>query len=196
MGLIDALKHTSKEHWFESFLCVLISFLGGLLPTWGALFFLRMFSIPMDFKTFTGHAEFALYSASMITGAFYTVTKSDPLLASFWKKVFARFGMDQFYFPRETFPGGRYFGLLFFLLWTLSVFFFTGTTLGQLPGSGLHLDDDFVITGTILLFGFTVLISYIVNVLDNWNLSGSTIGALRRKSFDDLRIEFDKGLGG
>ena len=73
--LISALRSTTPGHWTEAASWLGFSVLGGLVPIWGQIILLTLFSRHFGIFDLLKHGEFALYSAAFFAPALYLVIK-------------------------------------------------------------------------------------------------------------------------
>jgi hypothetical protein len=167
MSFLDPLRDTTTEHWKDASAWLLYTLVGSLAPIWLGWLILSALSRHPSIVDFSHHGEFALYSAAMFTPTLYIMLKD----------------VRQIRFPWRT---------------ILVLLAFTGTgvvtTVFMLPPPLLKLDDQFVQTGTVYLFCFSVVLSFLVTVLDNARQAPdiTKIAAAQRQNLGD---RFDK-LGG
>jgi hypothetical protein len=177
-----------KEHWIDATWWLFASSIGALMPIWLTWFILVLFQLPANFGLFTQNGEFALYSASLLSTAFYIITKdyAPSKIKEFFRKSKA---------PsiKATFPAQLFFVLLCFITALLSALLFTGTTIWHLPGNSLNINLKFVNTWSIIFFIVATGISYVITAIDN-SASGQSDEYYRelfRKGQDELQEKFD-----
>jgi hypothetical protein len=174
MSFLDPLRDTTTEHWKDASAWLLYTLVGSLAPIWLGWLILSALSRHPSIVDFSHHGEFALYSAAMFTPTLYIMLKD----------------VRQIRFPWRT--------ILVLLAFTgtgvAAGFFSVVTTVFMLPPPLLKLDDQFVQTGTVYLFCFSVVLSFLVTVLDNARQAPdiTKIAAAQRQNLGD---RFDK-LGG
>jgi len=158
MDFINTLRNSPREHWISALQWLLTSLIGGLLPTWGLLLFLLLFSQPVFIENFTQHGEFALYSAAMLSATFYIVSKDyepNPI-----QQVLRRLTGHEF--PKnlkKPFPGRIVFIIICLMLLVISTLLFAGATLAALPKVGLPLNVEILNNVTVAIFIITLELS-------------------------------------
>jgi len=78
MNLPKALKQAKGRDWQDAGHWLFWTAF-GMMPLWLLLILLWAFTQPVSLGTFTGQGEFALYSAGILAGAIYVVTKESNL---------------------------------------------------------------------------------------------------------------------
>lgn len=185
---MDFLNKVKKEHWTDALWWLVASSIGSLMPIWLTWFILEMFQLPVKFETFTQNGEFALYSASLLSTAFYVITKdyAPSSLRNFFKKTKA---------PtiKSTFPAQLPFVLLCFSITLFSALIFAGTTIWHIPGSTLNINLNFINILSIIFFAVATLISYLITAIDNsaTGQSDEDYRELFRKGQEELSLQFD-----
>ena len=147
-----------------------------------------LFQLPTNFELFTQNGEFALYSASLLSTAFYIITKdyAPSRLKEFFKK-------SKTPSIKASFPAQLFFVLLCFIIALLSALLFTGTTIWHLPGNSLNINLKLVNILSIIFFVIATLISYVITAIDNSAVgqSDEDYRELFRKGQDELQQQFD-----
>lgn len=129
----------------RSVLWLFFTFIGGLLPTWGALAVFCLFGQKLSVALFVANGEFALYAASLVATMFYTLA-----------------------IERERMPLRGWFmavGLLFVVFATIV---FSATLLASKSAlvKTFSINMTFLASSTLILYLLSVVIVYCVTVLD------------------------------
>jgi len=168
MYLINALKTSSKETWIETFLWMGYTLGVSLVPVWGGFVLLNLWGKWQDLFTFFIHGELALYSASLLASAFYTLDKI--------KKR----------------------GLLFFawVLLFISLILFTGVTASSIqiqPNIFIPINRNFLIKISIPTYILSIFITFIAVFLENACVkSESSIESIKTHEMHDFVEKFNK----
>jgi hypothetical protein len=75
MEFINALLETRSSNWKDAAIWLAYALLGGLLPIWGGVLFLRAISKPLAMYYFIDNGELAIYSASILSPTLYLILK-------------------------------------------------------------------------------------------------------------------------
>lgn len=165
MYLWESIKKAKCHHWIDALWWLFLSCIGSLLPIWGLLFFLVVFSQEIKIELFTNSGEFALYSAATLSSAYYVITKRDG-----W----TLFKADKQNPKRKkktsnlliSFPGSRLFtGFVWFGM-SIALLIFSAAVISKLPGVNLPINTAFIRDFSIILFIVTIIASYFITLLD------------------------------
>jgi hypothetical protein len=74
MNIVEAIKKAQGNDWKDALYWLFWTFF-GMMPLWLLFLPLISFSQPISLDIFAGKGEFALYSAGILSGAVYVVTK-------------------------------------------------------------------------------------------------------------------------
>lgn len=162
---------TNKTHWVDAMSLLLYTLVGALLPVWFGPLFLRIISVKIPLTNFIDHGEFALYSAALLSPAFYLVAvdRNPP-----------------------GFPYRRSFILVLVVLILASTGIFAGVIVGTtLQNQPFILDKSFLRYITIFIFIISIFSSLAISVLDNARLEPN-LQAMKAKEMKKLEDEFDK----
>ena len=153
MEIIKDLIHNSKKkYWTDGLNWFLMYVIGGLMPIWVTIFFIKILSQPFEIKIFTSNSEFALYSASLLGHCLYIAARD---------------------FKSNTFPSRT--PVLFIIIFAL---FISGILYGTvaminymkdislIPGSNF-VNREFIVLVSIYLLPLTCILSYFLVVVDN-----------------------------
>jgi hypothetical protein len=142
-----AFKNVNRSHLSDAGIWLFYNLAGSLAPVWFGLLILETFKRKPGWADFSQHGEFALYSAAMLAPAFYVINRDLRI---------------------PGFAGRQILGLLT-LLGTLAAtcFFVAVTTAFVEPKPVLEIDQSFLQRGTVTLFIFATILSFLVTVLDN-----------------------------
>jgi hypothetical protein len=193
MKLIDSLRRVQKEHWLDALSWLFWSLIGGLLPTWGLLCFLVLFNQVFDLNVFTQNGEFALYSAAMLSASMYVVTKEDIRgLVRHIREALS--GREEWKGLKGSFPGQNVFLLFGFFFIIFSTLLFSGATFVQLKGVSLPLNMPFLKWTSLGAFILSIVVSYIITVLDNSvsDPSEEEFRSMARAPAEELEEKFDE----
>ena len=161
MNFVSALKRSEGGHWREASMWLLYNLIGSLTPVWVGFLLLKIYSQQPSLSTFTEHGEFALYAAAMFAPALHTITRDLPV------------------------PGfaGRQILLLLCVIGMLisTVFYAPVATVLLATNNEFKIDQQFVRSGTLILFSFAVAIAFVVTVLE-----------IGRVMYDPRRIEAEQ----
>ena len=69
------LRESRGDQWSDGFQWLLWIFLTGLLPLWGTMLLLKLFSQAVSLSKLMGNGEFVLYAASFTGAAIYLVMR-------------------------------------------------------------------------------------------------------------------------
>ena len=144
-GFCDALLESRKNDWWESFVWIGFVLLGSLAPIYVSTLVLLIAKQPFGLVDFAGHGEFSIYSAALLATCCYLVLRDS----------------------KKPFPLRHVFGfLVFFVLLTATAIFASVTTFSKIGLKALAFDENVVTTLSLNLFVFSLLVTYISNVLD------------------------------
>jgi hypothetical protein len=184
-----AFRSTKKENWINAGYWLFMSSIGGLMPLWGSFLMLNLLKQNVSLQNFSNNGEFALYSASIISASIYIINKDyiPPKLKQLFKDK------NTPSIIKAGFPYQLLFSSLSLIILTVSTFLFSGVAFGNIPGSSLSIDTNLLATITIIIFVFTILLCYIITVLDE-SASGQSeedIRNLLKSSGNELEARFD-----
>jgi hypothetical protein len=165
MNLWESLRRTKPDHWIDALWWLILSSIGGLLPIWGLVFFLLMFSQKVSIDIITKNGEFALYSAATLSSGLYIITKEDGW--GFIRRIRKSLSQNRKSKPpKGGFPGHRLFLSIAILGIMLSIFIFSGAIFPNLPGVNLSTNTNLIKVSSISLFIVATITSYIITALD------------------------------
>ena len=165
-----SLSETNYSHWSEATGSLAYSGFFSLMPVLFGYVLLRVLSRHPTWSDFSHHGEFALYSAAMLGPALYRIGKDlkVPGFAGRSPLILVCVG-----------------GLL------LATCFFTAvTTAFLLPKPVFEIDQSFLSSGTIALFGLSCGVFLVVTVLDNARLTPD-VRIEEARQQDKLRRDFE-----
>jgi hypothetical protein len=176
--LWSVLRKTTPSQRNEAFSWLLYNVAGATLPIWlGGYILLPVFGKHFSWLEYSQHGELALYSAALLA----------PTV-----RVIARDVGESEFVRRQTF---LFFGLI---LITASVALYSGiiAVAGVLP-AGMAMVETTI--NSLLLFRFsltllimTVIISFVVRLIDYQRIEGREILDLQDESEKRLESDFDK----
>ena len=182
MELVNELIQNSKpKDWKDGAEWLLYSMVGGLMPVWAGLLMFKLLKLQISLGTFTDNGEFALYSASYLTGIIYILFKDFKSLKN------------------NKFPNGRLVGIIVLFLLLASSFMFglvcSMSALGKssMPQLLNIIDKEFLRYSCLSCFVMTLGIAFFIVVADNMKanpdirkMAGDQLDTLG-KQFDDLK---------
>lgn len=161
---------TKWGHWKDAFTSHIFILVGSLLPIWLTLIMLKLFSTKFSYTDLIDHGELAIYAAALITPALHIIIKDRQMKT----------------FPYRT-------GLVIFSIIILitSVGFFSGVVVSAVKSDIGILDKKFLRYMTTSLWLFSIIISYLVSVLD-CSLTTPDLNAIKGVEMKDLEQKFDE----
>lgn len=160
---------------------LLYSLIGGLLPVWAGILMFKLFKQNFSLATFSDNGEFALYSASYLTGTLYILFKDFKNLKN------------------NKFPSSALIGLLVLVLLLASSFMFGSVcSMNALGNSNFPqmlnlIDKHFLRWVCMFCFMIALIIAFFVVVADNMRaapdlqkMAGDQLDTLNRQ-FDELK---------
>jgi hypothetical protein len=176
--LISSLRSTTQDHWSEASSWLGFTTLGGLVPIWGQIILLMLFSRPFSIFDLLNHGEFVLYSSAFVAPALYLVIKD---------------------FRETKFVRRQLFVLTAGFVLFVSALVYAGLVAvlnfsGQLATLQHVINESFLLWVSLLMLPFSVLYAFLVTVLDNQR-SDPNIRAEVEDNQKELEKQFDK-LGG
>lgn len=176
MDLFMELRRNTKwKDWREGGVWLLYSLIGGLLPVWAGMIMFKLFKQKFTLATFSDNGEFALYSASYLTGIFYILFKDFKDLKN------------------RKFPSIAIISLFVITLLLATSFMFASIcSINAIGNSGIPqilniLDKEFLRNFCLLCFILTLIMSFFVVVADNMRVTPDL-----KKMYDDQYDELDK----
>ena len=172
----------------------LLCTVGGMLPLWLLFIPLLGFSQPISIYDFAGNGEFALYSAAILSGAVYLLTKETrPRIA-----LRDRLNDEQMGVLRRLevrLPGHRPLTILAGALILLSAAVFMMTTTADLFADALPdlaVNRAFLIGFTVIGFLVSTALSFLIAVIANASMDQPELTQLLSEPQRALGEEFDK----
>lgn len=172
-SFIWTLKNTTKLNWTESLTWLMYILLGSLLPVYISIIILCILKQPFGFTDFTGHAEFGIYSATILASSAYVVLKD---------------------FRNRPFPRRAIFGGIIVLgLITASAIYATVTIADKIAilRDFFPLDQKLIMCFSLILFGSSIVVAYLVNILDSV-ITNLDLESFKAKVESTLDKEFDE----
>lgn len=157
LGFVRALylHQSQRQDWEDAGYWLFWTLLFGLMPLWGGFVLLSLFSQSPSLREFTENGQFALYSASMLSVAFYIVSKDigfKPL------KELGRLSTI-----RLTFPASRFFIAVTSALTVVSSLIFASAISAEFPGVQIPLQLDLLESMTLIIFAITLGITFLIS---------------------------------
>lgn len=160
--MFNPFRNISRQNWSDATWWLFAALIGALMPFWLTWFFLKLFQLPVNIDLFTQKGEIAIYSASLLTTAFYLVTK-DYAPAKL-RNIFKAKATSQI---KSTFPAQTFFVYLCLIITLLSALLFAGTTIWHFPGVTLSINAKLVNIFSLIFFLAATGISYLITAIDN-----------------------------
>jgi hypothetical protein len=176
--LISSLRSTTPTHWTEAASWLGFSVLGGLVPIWGQIILLTLFSRPFGMFDLLKHGEFVLYSAAFIAPALYLVIKDFREIRFVRRQLFVLIA-----------------GFVLFIAALVYAGLVTVTNFSEQLEALRHVvNENFLLWVSLILLPVSVIYAYLVTVLDN-HRSDPNIRAEVEGNQRQLEKQFDQ-LGG
>src|SRR5260370_35516552 len=77
MSVANTVRAARSSNWKDCGLSLAFNLIGALTPVWFGWFLLRAFSRHPSVSNFTGHGEFAIYSAALLSPGIYIIMKDE-----------------------------------------------------------------------------------------------------------------------
>lgn len=180
------LHRSERGDWTDALYWLISTIFSALMPVWLPFLFLALLSRTPSLQMFTENGEFALINASLVSAALYVVTKESK-----WN--FLRRSLpDHRIGTGVAFPNQRLFIILAAILAIVSSVIYLVASLAKIPGvsSALTLNTRLVHVLSLALFAFTLLLSFLVTVVENAFTNRPDILAEREESLVDLERRF------
>ena len=157
------LHRSQPEDWTDALYWLLSTFISGLMPVWLPWLLLIIFSQQPSLSDFTHNGEFALISASLVSASYYIVTKESRwnFLRSLHQDE-PDISMDI-----RSFPQQRLLGYVSWIITILCALIFAGVLFARFPNVNIELNSIFIHNISLILFGSTLFISFLITVVDN-----------------------------
>ena len=185
------LDRVRKDHTEDAFAWVCLTVVFGLMPVWvGYLMIVLFFSRVPALVEFTRKGEFALYSASILSGIIYVSSR---------ESIKKRFRAPEQRHLRLVFPCENVFRLGSVILIFLAVLlYFVPEAISLLPNSatGTIFNVDFMHYASLVLYVFSLVLGFIVTLVANvWDDSVPDLKKTQEAALASLNTQFD-ALGG
>lgn len=174
-SVIWAIRNTTSIDWYESLVWVVYILVGGLAPVYISVLILLTARQSVCVLDFTRHAEFAIYSASILAASAYLIFKD----------------------KKRPFPRRGIFGaLIIFGLITSTSLFASVTIFSRIETISrfLTVDENLVKSVSLVLYSVSICLAFIVNVLDSV-IPSENLRAIEAEQQANLYKAF-KDLGG
>lgn len=174
-SFFSVLKDASLQDWRDSAVWLLYAGFGSLVPIVISVVILFVARKPVRVVDFARHAEFAIYSAALLASSTYLILKD----------------------VKRPFPSRQVFGLIIITCILLCTAFFASVTIFSKVDFFQNIrpfNESMVRNWTIGLFIFSLLIGFIVHVLD-LVVSAPDVGQIHAEQERQLESAFDV-LGG
>jgi len=175
VNVLGTLRKAEKQHFMESIYWLLFTIFGSGLPVYGGWFLLALLSIRVGFTDFCRHGEFALYSAAILGSTLHLISKGG------YKNMIINM---------------RCFVLVSFVLLLFATLIFAGATAASATDVEKPniLNLRLLIPSSVILLVLTIVVAFIVNLVDNVILS-SDLSGMGKKSLEKLNQDFEKTGG-
>jgi len=193
MNIFEAIGQAEADDWKDA--CYWLFWtVFGMMPLWLLFLPLISFSKPVSLDVFAGKGEFALYSAGILSGAIYMVTKEIKPSFVFRDDVDARSRslLDRL---EIHFPSHRSLITLSVLLVVVSAAVFMMTTLAGLFSSlspSLSINQSFVNWFTFIIFLVSTVLSFLITVVDNASMQEQDFKRILQQDIVSLEEAFDE----
>jgi hypothetical protein len=193
MNIFQALKEADRDDWTDASSWLFWTLLGGVMPSWLLLLLLVLFSQPLSLDVFAGAGEFALYSAGILSGTMYVVTKEIRPSSVFRRAVDA----DSRSWPDRLalhFPSHGPLIAVSVVGIVVSAVVFTVTTLAARFSSLVPtplINRSFINSLTLVVFLVSALLSFLIVVVDNATMDQREFKRLQQEHVRSLQDEFD-----
>jgi hypothetical protein len=197
MNIIEAIKKAKADDWKDALYWFIWTIALSMMPLWILILFLKSMSQPISLDSFAGNGEFALYSAGILSGAVYVVTREMKPDASVFKSRASDLPLNLINRLRITFPNSRLLYTVSALLVLVSAVVFSLTTLADLltkQTSILSIDKPFIVGLTLIVFGISMVLSFLITVVNNASMKGQDLLDMQREPLDTLKDQFDEIL--
>lgn len=188
MGVFDIMRRAEWDHWRDTGYWLVPTLVGGLMPLWGVYVVLSLFFLPPSLDTFIQSGELLFFTTSILSAAFYTITREPSVLERFAGMVSRR--------PSSgggSFPGYRLFGTLILLLTVVCALLFSGTAIARIPGLALSLNVNLLRRWTIAISIVAFMLCFAVALIDNsWTDVGKLLTEARGEQLEQLGQRFDE----
>jgi hypothetical protein len=176
--LISSLRSTTPAHWTEAASWLGFRILGGLVPIWGQIILLTLFSRPFSIFDLLNHGEFVLYSSAFIAPSLYIVIKDFREIKFVRRQLFVLLAGFALFVSALVYAG----------LVTVTSFS------DQLEALRHVVNEKFLLWVSLAILPLSVIYAYLVTVLDNQR-SDPNIRAEVEDKQKQLEKKFDE-LGG
>lgn len=145
--MFEYFNITTKKHWSDAFGFLTWTLIGGIIPLWFSPLILALISARFGIGDFVDHAELALYSAALLSPAFFLVLRDKDAC---------------------PFPYRRLFSLALIIGLLVSAGCFTAVIASNsFDGKIIVLNKYFLRWVTGILFAISVFLYFLVTALDN-----------------------------
>lgn len=157
------------------------------MPLWGVSVILSLFSLPPSLDTFIQSGELLFFSTSILSAAFYTITREPSVLERFAGMVSRHASTGG-----VSFPDYRFFSTLILLLTVVCALLFSGTTIARIPSSTLSLNLGLLRGWTIGISVIAFGVCFVIALIDNsWTDVGELLREARDEQLGQLSERFD-----
>ncbi len=178
MFIIDEFRHTTLKHWTDAFCLLAVVVVGSLSPLYIGPIFLETLNVDFSYRDFIDHGEFAIYSTALLTPALYLLYKNRGL---------------------HTRGISLFFSLLFLLIIIFlltSIVIFAAVVAATVGNEIFSLNKEFVRVWTVRIYCSSVVITLMMNALDNAQGDLDTFTGMRSENQNKLRERFASNIGG
>lgn len=181
------LFRESGKQWRDTFRWLGYTLLTGFMPIWIAWLWLSDKSDRPVLETFASNGEFAIYSASLLSGSLYLITRNSG--SSLWNDL-GNLILKRRVLRTVTFPGQSFFVLFFFALSLGAAVLYTINLASHLQNPAESFTGDWLIRNlTISLFAVSFFLSFLIVFIDNY-WAPATSEASGQDEYIDLRTKF------
>lgn len=186
MAIIRAIRRARREHWGDSLYWLIFpTVFGGLLPLWGSWLLLRLLGVTFSLLTFVENGELLVFTASILSAAFYTITRQPSLTARLLLRHAPSFG-------EKRFPGQQLFSWLIVGLILVSALMFAAVLASGVARATLRLDVSFLQPLSLIVSGLALVLCFLVTLIDNSWTETMSVRKDFRRPLDELSRQFDQ----
>lgn len=171
-NIIWTIKKATQHEWYESLVWLVYILLGSLAPVYISVLILLVARQSVRLLDFTSHAQFAIYSASILATSAYLICKDK-------KRPFPRRGI--------------FVALVLVGLMTSTSLFASVTIFAKIQTIDrfLEVDKKLVMILSLSVFAISILMAFLVNVLDSVIPATEDINRLVAEQSADLDKDFE-----
>ncbi len=169
-SIFSYMRVAPAPAWRDIGMLFLFIAVGALFPVFASPVLLIVWSENVQWSQFATHAEFTLYTASILMSAMFLVVRD---------------------YKKDPFPNQAMLVLLFVLLLLFATLVFAGVA-GRSQG-GKSFNERFVIWSSLLAFLFSVVVAFFVTLVDNVRTGFDIrkLQKLQKTQQEQLKAEFE-----